>query len=144
VGGHQALSDELDFNLRDIKIDDEPPKAEPGKTEPKKVEKKKKKPKYTLSRYKRLPPSIVINKFIVNKVNADFLADQKKKLEITDCEIGEASMYMLEYYTAIDPLHPALVMIGAIMGLGLKVMELQGEEGTVKTTTRGDEIVGVA
>ena len=142
MGGVQALPDKLTFDLSDIEIGDEP-KAPDKKEPPKKQEKKKKKPKYVVSRYKKLPPTIVINKFVVNSLNSNFLADRKQKLEITDCEIGEASMYMLEYYTSIDPLHPALVMIGAIMGVGLKVMELQGGEGTAKPNKAASEFVGV-
>ncbi len=116
----------LKFDLRNIEIDDAP-KPSPKKEAPKKaVIMKKKKPKYSQSRYKKLPPSIVINKSIVRTVNQKFLKDKEKKLQLTDCEIGEATMYMIEYYTAIDPMHPALVMMGAVMGLSLTVMELQG------------------
>ena len=143
VGGTQVSGDKLKFSLENIEIGDEPVKVEPKKTGPKKVEKPKKKPKYIASRYKKLPPTIVINKGIVNGVNNQFLRHRVKKLKITDCEIGEASMYMLEYYTAIDPLHPALVMIGAIMGVGLKVMELQSGEMTAKASEEASDFVGV-
>jgi hypothetical protein len=115
------------FEIESIEIEDiqTEPKVE-KKDEKKVIVKKPKKPKYSKTRYARLPPTKVLNKFIVNNVNERFLKEKKTKLTVSECEIGEASMYLVEYYTAIDPYHPALVIMGAVMGLGLRVMELQG------------------
>lgn len=116
------MNEPLDLSRIEIETSSEKkPKEKPEKEKP-----KKKPTKYTSSRYKKIPVVPVVNKFIVNNLNDRFLKHKEKRLEITDCEIGEASMYLIEYYTAISPFHPALVLMGAIMGVGLKVMELQG------------------
>ena len=115
-----------EFKIENIEIESiEPPKPK-EETKPKMIVKKPKKPKYSKTRYARLPPTKVINKAIVGMVNERFLKEKKTKLTVSECEIGEASMYLVEYYTAIDPYHPALVIMGACMGLGLRVLELQG------------------
>ncbi len=117
----------LKFDIQDIEIETVTEPVPKRTDPPKKVPpKKKKKPKWVSSRYKKLPPTIVINKTVVRTINTKFLEGKQNKLQVSDSEIGEATMYLLEYYTAIDPQHPALVMMGAVMGLGLKVMELQG------------------
>lgn len=139
-GLSKEMSEGLDFDLTEIELADAP-KETPESTTPKKEPpKKKKKTKYTKSRYTRLPPSIVINKTVVSTVNKRFLADKKEQMKVSESEIGEASMYMIEYYTSIDPLHPGLVMMGAIMGVGLRVMELQaGKDKPGSSTDKGGE-----
>lgn len=114
------------IDLSELEIEVESVKSkELPKTE-KKDKKPPKRPKsYSASRYARLPPTKVINKFIVKNTNARILKDKERKLTIKDCEIGEATMYMVEYYTSLDPYHPVLVLMGAIMGFGMTVMELQ-------------------
>lgn len=119
----------MDFKVDNIEIEEIAPETKPEeKPEKKVVVKKPKKPSYAKGRYTRLPPVKAVNKAIVQSLNGRFLKEKKNKLKLTDCEIGEASLYMVEYYTAIDPFHPALVVMGAVFSLGMKVQELQGGE----------------
>lgn len=102
--------------------------------------KAKKKPKYTKGRYTRLPPTKVINKGIADSVNATILKDKKQKLKQSDTEVGEAIMYMVEYYTAIDVNHPVLVFMSAAMSLSFTIIQLANKEdepGVVKKKKTG-------
>ena len=45
-------------------------------------------------------------------------------------------MYMVEYYSAIDVNHPALVMLSAIMGVSFTVIEYMAEEPTEKAKSK--------
>ena len=100
------------------------------KKETTKPKKSKKKPTYSKSRYGRLAPVKVMNRGITDTINNTVLKHKKKKLPKDECEIGEAVMYMVEYYTALDINHPALVMMSAVMGITFTVMQLAGDEDT--------------
>lgn len=115
-------------------VDELPTEATP----PKKTEKKKSKPTYSKSRYSRLPPVKVLNRGITDTINGTVLKDKKVKLDKDECEVGEAVMYMVEYYTAIDINHPALVMMSAVMGITFTTMQLmqQDDPERVKTKTK--------
>ena len=88
-----------------------------------------------MRRYKSNPVSGVINQGVVDALNSTVL-EHKKQLTKNDSQIGEATMYMVEYYTALDINHPALVMFSACMGLTLTVLELRGQPDVVESTTR--------
>jgi len=95
------------------------------KTEKKeKPKKKSRKPTYSVRRYKSNPVSGVINKGVTDALNSTVL-EHHQQLKKGDSQIGEATMFMVEYYTALDINHPALVMFSAVMGLTMTVMELR-------------------
>ena len=120
----------MTLNVKIEEVKELPPIQEVKKDKSDTKEKKKKKksrnkPKYSVNKYKNLPPTKVINKTVVNQLNNRYLADKKEQLKISECEVGEATLYMVDYYMELDPDHPALVMIGACMGIGFRVLELQ-------------------
>lgn len=131
----------MSFDLDKVEITpvDELPKPKKEKDKP---EKPKKKPTYSVGRYAKNPVCKVVNKGITDAANTYILKDKKKKMERKDCEVGEALMYMIEYYTAIDVKHPALIMLSAVMGVTFIILELNAGEdiGTTKPKTPDDRI----
>ena len=107
---------------------DELPESKEAKEKKTKKDKPRRKPTYSKSRYGKLAPVKTFNKFIVGTTNNTVLKHKKQKLSKDDCEVGEAVMYMVEYYTAIDINHPALVMMAACMGVAFTTIELMGQE----------------
>ncbi len=100
----------------------------------KKAKKPKKRRKITYSKSKlgKLAPARVINKYIVAEINKEYLLDKPTKLKVSDCEIGEATMYMIEYYADLDINHPALIFFGAALSLGFTVMQLAEQKDKQK------------
>jgi len=97
---------------------------------------KKRKLKYSASKYKNLPPTKVINKAIIESINENLLTNKPKKMSVKECEIGEAMMYMMDYYLMIDINHPAVAFMGAAMGLGFATMNLMQQPDALK---KGEE-----
>ena len=89
---------------------------------------KRRKPKYGKGTKYRGAPANVINKGVVGAINSTVLKTKKKQLQPKDSEVGEAFMYMIDYYVAIDVDHPALVVLTACMGLAFATVELANLE----------------
>lgn len=105
---------------------------------PKKASKKR----YAKGRYSKNPVTILINKTVTEGINTTLLKNKEKKLLPTDSEIGEATFYMVEYYTALDIHHPALVIFSAVLGLSMLTMQYMNEEdaGKPRTKTKDDKV----
>ena len=113
---------------------------EPREAPKKEAKKKSKKITYVKSRYSRNPVSKVINKGIIDGANSTILRDKNKKLGKEDSDVGEALMYIVDYYAAIDINHPALVMLSAIMGVSFTIIEYSQEPDITTEGKRKDDV----
>jgi hypothetical protein len=89
-----------------------------------------KKKKFNKNDYKDNPICQLINVTTSNTINKTVLATALKKMTIEDMQkisFGESMMYVIDYYApkGLDTDHPIVIMLIAILGLGMKVVELK-------------------
>lgn len=127
----------MTFEIDEIEIKDvpEPVEVKPPKKEPEKKKKKRKKPTWSETRYKRNPLAKLISKKITDFTNKVTLKDYKGKIKRDDVLFGEAIVYTVEYYGAVDINHPAFVLVSAGLGYFLAVegAKAQGKKKTAPT-----------
>jgi hypothetical protein len=97
------------------------------------------KKKFNKNEYKDNPICQLINVTTSNTINKTLLSTSINKLSISDMQqmaFGESMMYVIDYYApkGIDTDHPIVVMMIAILGLGMKVVELKGKTGNQQVT----------
>lgn len=94
-------------------------------TKPKKEtrgrKKKKVKPTYTKNKYSTHPVAQVINKATCGIINKSALKDSTDKLKPQEIELGEATVYLLDYYSDML-MHPAMIVVSAGVGVGIATL----------------------
>lgn len=109
------------------------PTEKPKKVETRGRKKKVKKPVYTKTKYSENPMAKALNGIVIGIANKSILKDAKEKLTKDDVEIGEATIYLVDYYGASVLGHPIFVLISAFVGLGMVTFE------KIKTVPRKTE-----
>ena len=115
-----------------------PPEPEKTKSTRKKGEtrgrkKKRVKPTYTKSKYTSHPVAQVMNKALCGVINKSALKDSPDKLAPNEIEVGEATVYLLDYYSDML-MHPVMILVSACVGMGMVTYNKMQ-----KTPTKTDE-----
>lgn len=100
--------------------------------------KKKKKPEYNKEEYSNNPMVKILNTAIVSTANKTLLRNHEK-MTTEDTEIGEAVIYVLDYYSADILDHPIFVVISALLGFGAVIIDKRGK--TQITELKGNKNV---
>ena len=79
---------------------------------------KKVKPTYTKTKYSNNPVAQAINQATCGVINKSALKEASEKLKPEEIEMGEAIVFLLDYYSGIL-LHPAMVVVSASVGVGI-------------------------
>ena len=109
---------ELDKLLGRTAVAPPEPAKDKKKKETRGRKKKRVKPTYTKAKYAGHPVAKVINEATCGVINKSALKEAPEKLKPEEIELGEATVFILDYYSDML-LHPIMVVVSAGVGVGI-------------------------
>jgi len=132
----EPSSSKVEAILRRTEVSPTPKLTKNGKPDGRGRPKKQKKPTYSKGKYTENPMSIATNSFIATLMNKTVLKNATEKMEGTELEIGEASIYVMDYYSAGILGHPIMVLVSAFLGMGMLTYSKIQTIPTIKEETK--------